>query len=56
LKDLGLATDAAKSVHQPAYMGALAQQLYQAMSSHGDGKLDFSAIIKLYRAAGATKE
>ncbi|WP_322057819.1 3-hydroxyisobutyrate dehydrogenase [Paraburkholderia sp. J63] len=49
LKDMGLATDAAKSVHQPAYMGALAQQLYQAMSSHGDGKLDFSAIIKLYR-------
>jgi 3-hydroxyisobutyrate dehydrogenase len=50
LKDLGLATDAAKSVRQPAYMGALAQQLYQAMSSRGDGKLDFSAIIKLYRA------
>ncbi|TAM05067.1 MAG: 3-hydroxyisobutyrate dehydrogenase [Paraburkholderia sp.] len=50
LKDLGLATDAAKGVRQPAYMGALAQQLYQAMSSRGDGKLDFSAIIKLYRA------
>ncbi|QBQ99673.1 3-hydroxyisobutyrate dehydrogenase [Paraburkholderia pallida] len=49
LKDMGLATDAAKSVRQPAYMGALAQQLYQAMSSRGDGKLDFSAIIKLYR-------
>jgi 3-hydroxyisobutyrate dehydrogenase len=49
LKDMGLATDAAKSVHQPAYMGALAQQLYQAMSSRGDGLLDFSAIIKLYR-------
>ena len=50
LKDLGLATDAAKSVRQPAFMGALAQQLYQAMSSRGDGKLDFSAVIKLYRA------
>jgi 3-hydroxyisobutyrate dehydrogenase len=49
LKDLGLATDAAKGVRQPAFMGALAQQLYQAMSSRGDGKLDFSAIIKLYR-------
>ena len=49
LKDLGLATDAAKHVRQPAFMGALAQQLYQAMSSRGDGKLDFSAIIKLYR-------
>jgi len=30
-------------------MGALAQQLYQAMSSRGDGKLDFSAVIGLYR-------
>ncbi|WP_028224325.1 3-hydroxyisobutyrate dehydrogenase [Paraburkholderia ferrariae] len=49
LKDLGLATDAAKGVHQPAFMGAIAQQLYQAMSSRGDGKLDFSAVIKLYR-------
>jgi 3-hydroxyisobutyrate dehydrogenase len=49
LKDLGLATDAAKGVRQPAFMGALAQQLYQALSSRGDGKLDFSAVIKLYR-------
>jgi len=49
LKDLGIATDAAKSVRQPAFMGALAQQLYQAMSSRGDGKLDFSAVIRLYR-------
>ncbi|CAM2153468.1 3-hydroxyisobutyrate dehydrogenase [Pararobbsia alpina] len=51
LKDLGLATDAAKLAKQPAFMGALAQQLYQAMSANGDGKLDFSAIIKLYRAS-----
>jgi 3-hydroxyisobutyrate dehydrogenase len=49
LKDLGLATEAAKSAKQPAFMGALAQQLYQAMSSRGDGKLDFSAVIRLYR-------
>ncbi|BEV72695.1 MULTISPECIES: 3-hydroxyisobutyrate dehydrogenase [unclassified Paludibacterium] len=49
LKDLGLATEAARSVHQPAYMGALAQQLYQALSQRGDGRLDFSAIIKLYQ-------
>ncbi len=50
LKDLGLATDAAKATHQPAFLGALAQQLYQSLSSGGDGKLDFSAVIKLYRA------
>lgn len=49
LKDLGLATDAARSAHQPVYLGALAQQLYQAMSSRGEGRLDFSSIIKLYR-------
>jgi 3-hydroxyisobutyrate dehydrogenase len=49
LKDLGLATDAAKSARQPVYLGALAQQLYQTMSTKGAGKLDFSAVIKLYR-------
>ncbi len=52
LKDLGLATDAAKLARQPVYLGALAQQLYQTMSTKGAGKLDFSAIIKLYRNEG----
>src|SRR6201996_6928495 len=52
LKDLGLANDAAKSVHQPVYLGALAQQLYQTMSANGSGTLDFSAVIKLYRKDG----
>jgi 3-hydroxyisobutyrate dehydrogenase len=50
LKDLGLATDAAKFVRQPVYLGALAQQLYQTVSAHGAGRLDFSAVIKLYRS------
>jgi 3-hydroxyisobutyrate dehydrogenase len=49
LKDLGLATEAARSVKRPAFMGALAQQLYQALSCRGDGNLDFSAVIRLYR-------
>lgn len=48
LKDLGLAAEAARSAKQPIFMGALAQQLYQAMSAAGRGGLDFSAIIKLY--------
>nr|WP_109483794.1 3-hydroxyisobutyrate dehydrogenase [Paraburkholderia sp. C35] len=52
LKDLGLATDAAKHAQQPVYLGALAQQLYQTMSTQGAGKLDFSAVIKLYRKKG----
>lgn len=51
LKDLGLATEAAKQANQPVMMGALAQQLYQAMDVRGDGGLDFSAIIKGYQPA-----
>ncbi len=49
LKDLGLATEAAKHVRQPVLLGAAAQQLYQSFSLQGHGGLDFSAIIKLYR-------
>lgn len=49
LKDLGLATEAARSVRQPVILGALAQQLYQAMSQRGDGGKDFSAIVESYR-------
>lgn len=48
LKDLGLASDAAKQAKQPLPMGALAQQLYQLQSNQGAGALDFSAIINLY--------
>jgi 3-hydroxyisobutyrate dehydrogenase len=50
LKDMGLATDAARSVRQPLFLGAVAQQLYQTASSQGRGQLDFSAVITLYRA------
>lgn len=51
LKDLGLATEAAKQVRQPVALGALAQQLYQTFSGQGNGELDFSAIIKMYNGA-----
>lgn len=51
LKDLGLATEAARVAHQPVILGAMAQQLYQAMSLRGDGGKDFSAIIEGYRKA-----
>ncbi|MBY4769866.1 3-hydroxyisobutyrate dehydrogenase, partial [Burkholderia ambifaria] len=53
LKDLGLATEAARSARQPVWMGALAQQLYQSMSQQGLGALDFSACVKLYEAKPA---
>jgi len=49
LKDLDLATEAAKQVRQPVILGALAQQLYQSFSAQGHGGLDFSAIINQYR-------
>lgn len=46
LKDLGLATEAARNAKVPVVMGATAQQLYQTFSSQGNGHLDFSAIIR----------
>lgn len=49
LKDLTLVTEAAKSVKQPVLLGAAAQQLYQMHSAAGNGGLDFSSIIKLYK-------
>jgi 3-hydroxyisobutyrate dehydrogenase len=49
LKDLTLVTDAAKAAKQPVVLGAAAQQLYQMHSGMGNGALDFSSIIKLYK-------
>ena len=49
LKDLALATEAARQIRQPVILGALAQQLYQNFSCEGHGGLDFSAIIKCYQ-------
>jgi len=49
LKDLGLATEAAKQVKQTVTLGKAAQELYQSFSHQGHGQLDFSAIINLYK-------
>jgi 3-hydroxyisobutyrate dehydrogenase len=49
LKDLGLATEAARQAKQPLLLGGVAQQLYQMFSADGAGAQDFSAIINLYR-------
>jgi 3-hydroxyisobutyrate dehydrogenase len=51
LKDLGLATDAARQVKQSVVMGAAAQQLYQLWSGRGFGGQDFSSIINLVKKA-----
>ncbi len=48
LKDLTLATDAAKVAKQPVMLGALAQQIYQKHSNDGNGPKDFSSVILQY--------
>lgn len=48
LKDLALATDAAKQAEQTVVLGAMAQQLYQMFNARGLGVQDFSAIVNLY--------
>jgi 3-hydroxyisobutyrate dehydrogenase len=55
LKDLGLATEAAKQAKQPLLLGSVAQQLYQMFSGGGAGAQDFSAIIDLYRKAPGSR-
>jgi 3-hydroxyisobutyrate dehydrogenase len=46
LKDLGLSQDAAAAKNVKTAMGALARDLYRQHSEAGNGKLDFSSIIK----------
>jgi L-serine 3-dehydrogenase (NAD+) len=50
-KDLGLAQESAQSTGSSTPMGALALQLYRIMIKRGEGKLDFSAIQKLFTSA-----
>ena len=49
LKDISFAVEAAHQIKQPLMLGAIAQQLYQMHSAMGNGGLDFSSIIKLYK-------
>jgi 3-hydroxyisobutyrate dehydrogenase len=51
LKDLGLATDAAKQAKQTVVLGSMAHQLYQMWSARGAGSQDFSAIVNLFKNA-----
>ncbi len=53
LKDLGLATEAAKQAKQSVVMGATAQQLFQLWSAQGAGAQDFSSIINLLKTPSA---
>lgn len=47
LKDLGLAAEAAMSVGASIPLGELARNLYAMNSQAGNGKLDFSSVVKL---------
>lgn len=47
-KDLGLAQEAAQASASSTPMGALALQLYRLLLKQGNGKLDFSAVQKLF--------
>ncbi len=48
LKDVALATEAARAAKLPVLMGALAQQVYQKHSADGNGAKDFSSVILQY--------
>ena len=49
LKDLGLAAEAALGTNSSIPLGELARNLYSLHSGQGNGKLDFSSILNLYR-------
>ncbi|MDI1302107.1 MAG: 3-hydroxyisobutyrate dehydrogenase [bacterium] len=49
-KDLGLAMQAAQQSKSVTPLGALAKQLFALHATHGNGKLDFSSILKMLQA------
>lgn len=51
-KDLSLAMEAALHSKSATPLGALAKQLYALHATHGNGKLDFSSIVKMLQQDG----
>lgn len=49
LKDLGLAAESSLTAKATTPLGELARNLYAIHSAQGNGKLDFSSILKLFR-------
>ncbi len=49
LKDLGLAAESSVAVKASTPLGELARNLYAIHSGQGNGQLDFSSILTLYR-------
>ncbi|WP_133012412.1 3-hydroxyisobutyrate dehydrogenase [Marinomonas flavescens] len=48
-KDLGLAMELSQQSNSPVPMGSVARSLFSLHKSKGNGKLDFSSVIKLYQ-------
>ena len=48
-KDLGLAMDLSQQSASPIPMGSAARALYSLHKSKGNGKLDFSSVLKLFQ-------
>lgn len=49
LKDLGLAAESAMAARAVTPLGEMARNLYAMHSANGNGKLDFSSILKLFK-------
>ncbi|MGZ6135069.1 MAG: hypothetical protein ACXWK9_11460, partial [Myxococcaceae bacterium] len=50
-----LAVELGREIQSPTFVGAIAQQLYAAVSGLGHGRSDYSAVSTLYQdAAGIT--
>ena len=55
VKDLGLVLDTGHELRLPLPLAAAAHQLFIAAAGAGHGKLDDSAVVKVYEAAGDFK-
>ena len=52
IKDLGLAMDVSQQCASPVPMGSAARSLFTLHKAGGNGKLDFSSLLKLYQDKG----
>ncbi|MEM7534230.1 MAG: L-threonate dehydrogenase [Chloroflexota bacterium] len=50
VKDLGIVLDTARGIRFPAYLAAVAHQMFMMTSAAGHGRLDDTAVVKMYEA------
>lgn len=51
-KDIDLALSAAKEMHLPLPVTALARELFRVMQANGEGGIDFIGIVRLFESLG----